>query len=91
LKNAREPDRQSAFASSGEDCGAGVGIDSGRHFGSLVGSSVGVICGSRPTSDKRVNRPHPLSSHPHSSRHGSFRTARQRFKTFMPQGVRFGV
>ena len=63
MKKAREPDRHRAFASFGVGWRAGIGMVTGRQFGSLVGSAVGVIVGSRPTSDRRLKAPQPLRRH----------------------------
>jgi hypothetical protein len=99
LKNARDPERHSAFASVGDGWGAGIGMVSGRHFGSFVGSSVGAMVGSRPTSDSFVNVPHPLSSQAQRPRQIAGRIARRAIrsaqrppdciKTVVLQAVRF--
>ena len=62
LKNARLPERQRLFTWIGTGSGRGIGIDTGRQFGSCTGLLTGDSSGGRPTSASRDNVPQPDSA-----------------------------
>jgi hypothetical protein len=61
LKNECAPGRHKLDAVAGSGGGRGIGSVTGCHFGSLVGSDVGVIFGGEPTSPSRCQATQPCN------------------------------
>ncbi len=68
MKNARLPVRHRLAGTVGVGSACGIGMLTGRHFGSLVGSAMALIAGGRPISLRRPRVPHAVSEM-HTSKH----------------------